>query len=337
MNRKGVERIIDQSKENRRVRIRGIVVLFGSVLIATFVVFFTAAISVNVLCKTAMNAKEESSGSSDEYQDIRYSLVDGNLIKEYLSDEDIKKQDEDIKKLEEQKRLEEEKQKTEDQTKNSAPVIATPNGKKTVYLTFDDGPGNYTTQLLNVLKKYNVKATFFVTCKGSDDLIKREYDEGHTVALHTCSHNYADVYSSDDAYFNDLQKVSDRVKRITGVETKLVRFPGGSSNTVSAKYSKGIMSRLSNALSERGFVYFDWNVSSGDAGGGATSSGMVYNNVIDGINKKAAGSSIVVLQHDVKSYSVNAVESIIQYGLKNGYTFLALNMSSPTMHQHINN
>ena len=195
-------------------------------------------------------------------------------------------------------------------------------GEKVIYLTFDDGPGAYTGQLLDVLKKYNVKATFFVTCKGDESLIKREYNEGHTVALHTCSHVYKEIYASYDAYFKDLYKVRDRVKRITGYEANIIRFPGGTSNGVSPNIS---MKSLASQVLDKGFVYFDWNVSSGDAGGQTTADG-VYNQVINNLSSKSS----VILQHDIKKYSVNAVERIIQYGLDNGYTFERLHEDSPS-------
>jgi len=148
----------------------------------------------------------------------------------------------------------------------------------TVYLTFDDGPSEHTGRLLDVLKKYGVKVTFFVTGRGDDSYFKREFDEGHTVALHTNSHNYSYVYSNVDNYFNDLNTISDRVKTQTGIESKLIRFPGGSSNLVSRRYDgrTRIMSRLVNEVTARGYTYFDWNVDSNDAGG-ATSADEVFN------------------------------------------------------------
>jgi peptidoglycan/xylan/chitin deacetylase (PgdA/CDA1 family) len=190
-----------------------------------------------------------------------------------------------------------------------------------IYLTFDDGPGAYTGQLLDVLKKYNVKATFFVTCKGDDSLIKREYDEGHTVALYTCSHNYSQIYASYNAYFKDLDQVKARVKRITGYDANIIRFPGGTSNGVSPNIS---MKSLAKQVLDKGYYYFDWNVSSGDAGGQTTSYGVYY----AVINSLKSGSS-VVLQHDIKKFSVEAVERIIQYGQANGYTFERLREDSP--------
>ena len=216
------------------------------------------------------------------------------------------------------------------QQSSAAPV----SGSKIIYLTFDDGPSGYTAQLLDVLKKYNVKATFFVTGAGSDDMLRREYNEGHSIGLHTFSHGYAYIYASVDNFFADLYKVQNRVENATGLKSYLMRFPGGSSNTVSMKYDGGsrIMSRLTRKVQEAGFAYFDWNISSGDAGG-ATTAGQVSANVIRGLG----GGSYVVLQHDTKGFSVAAVESIIQYGLANGYTFLPLSMGSPTAHHGVNN
>ena len=204
-----------------------------------------------------------------------------------------------------------------------------------IYLTFDDGPSDDTGYLLDVLKKYNVKATFFVTGRGDDGIIKRAYDEGHQIALHTYSHDYSYVYSSIDNYFTDLNKIKERVKNITGYESNLIRFPGGSSNTVSRSYDGGthIMSYLTKEVERRGYHYFDWNVSSGDAGGTTTAQG-VYENVVNSL--KPNGSSIV-LQHDNKSFSIKAVKDIIQYGYDNGYTFDVLTENSPGAHHGVNN
>ena len=203
-----------------------------------------------------------------------------------------------------------------------------------IYLTFDDGPLQGTTNIiLDILKEEGVKATFFVTKNGPDNLIKREFDEGHAVALHTWSHDYQTVYSSVDGYFNDLGKIADRVKRITGVDSKIIRFPGGSSNTVSRKYSPGIMSKLSKEVENRGYVYFDWNISSGDAGQTTAASG-VYNNVIKNLSHSRAN---IVLMHDIKTYTRDAVRNIIKYGKENGYTFDKLTTDTATYHQKVNN
>ena len=203
----------------------------------------------------------------------------------------------------------------------------------TIYLTFDDGPNaTYTPVILDVLKKYDVKATFFVTSSGPDELIKREYDEGHTVAIHTSSHVYSKIYSSDEAFWNDMNIVSGRIERITGVKPTLMRFPGGGSNTVSRNYSVGIMGRLAQQIEERGYAYFDWNISSGDAGG-TTDPNVEYRNVVNNLSKSRGN---VILMHDIKYHTSQAIDSIVKYGIDNGYTFSVLT-KDVVCHQHINN
>lgn len=203
-----------------------------------------------------------------------------------------------------------------------------------IYLTFDDGPQEGTTDvILDILKEEGVKATFFVTCKGPDYLIKREYDEGHTVALHTATHDYAIVYESDDAYFNDLAKVHDRVQNITGYDSRIIRFPGGSSNTISRRYSQGIMTRVTSEVLNRGYRYYDWNISSGDAGA-TTDPNEVYSNVVNSLSHEKVN---MVLMHDIKSYTRDALRNIIKYGKDNGYTFEAITMDTAMVRQGVNN
>lgn len=214
-------------------------------------------------------------------------------------------------------------------------TATTSSGNKVVYLTFDDGPGAHTQQLLDILDKYNVKVTFFVTNvnSGYENMIAKEAAAGHTVAIHSASHDYKKIYSSVDAYFADLNEMSDIIYAQTGQRPKLIRFPGGSSNTVSLKYCSGIMTTLTKAVTDQGYKYFDWNVSSGDAGG-TTSTEEVYQNVVNGMKSHNVS---VVLQHDIKGFSVNAVERIIQWGLANGYTFLPLTTSTEDVHHGVNN
>ena len=213
-------------------------------------------------------------------------------------------------------------------------VVVRENANGVVYLTFDDGPNEGTTDvILDVLKEKNVKATFFVTSKGPDSLIKREADEGHTVALHTSSHDYANLYSSDEAFFNDLNAVSERVKRITGKESKIIRFPGGSSNTISRRYSQGIMTRLTQKVLEKGYKYYDWNISSGDAGN-TTDPNQVYLNVVNNLSRDRAN---MVLMHDIKPYTRDAIGRIIDYCKANGYRMEKITMSTEMVRQRVNN
>lgn len=207
--------------------------------------------------------------------------------------------------------------------------------KGVVYLTFDDGPKEGVTNvILDILKEEGIKATFFVTSRGPDELIKRAYDEGHTIALHTSSHDYSRVYSSVDNYFKDLQEVSDRVERITGKKSKIIRFPGGSSNTISRRYSNGIMSTLTKEVIDRGYKYYDWNISSGDAEIGTESAAEVRDNVINNLSKDRVN---MVLLHDIKEYTRDSLREIIKYGKDNGYTFDKITMKSNMITQRVNN
>lgn len=201
---------------------------------------------------------------------------------------------------------------------------------KVIYLTFDDGPGPYTEKLLNVLEEYGVKATFFLVNTDYIYLAERMAADGHSVGIHSINHNFSQIYSSDEAYFEDLYGMQAILEEYTGQTTYLFRFPGGSSNTISKRYSKGIMSRLTVSTQEAGFRYFDWNVDSRDASiedNAAASADDVYHNVVSGISTR---KSSIVLMHDIKGFSVAAVERIIIWGLSHGYTFLRLTEDSPT-------
>ena len=203
-------------------------------------------------------------------------------------------------------------------------------GNKVVYLTFDDGPSKYTARLLDILDKYGVKATFFVTNQfpAYQNMIGETHRRGHTIAIHTYSHQYANIYKNETAFYNDLEAIKKLCTYQTGIAPTIMRFPGGTSNTVSKKYCKGIMSSLVKSISYHGFLYCDWNVSSGDAGGVKTAAGVAQN-VINGIRKHNVS---VVLQHDISSYSVEAVEQILFWGIQNGYTFLPMSETTPMVH-----
>lgn len=205
---------------------------------------------------------------------------------------------------------------------------------KVIYLTFDDGPGPYTGELLDTLHKYHAKATFFVTAAYPDyeDLIHRAASEGHSIGIHSYSHRYNEIYSCVDAYLSDFYAMDEVIYYETHSHTKLFRFPGGSSNTVS-NFNPGIMTELTRLMTQKGYYYFDWNVLSGDAGE-TTDSFTVYQNVING----CAGKDVsVVLMHDIKPYTVEAMEDILDWGVHNGYRFIALTEDSFSAHHPVNN
>lgn len=208
---------------------------------------------------------------------------------------------------------------------------------KTIYLTFDDGPSSSITPgVLQILREEGINATFFVINKDNslNYLIKQASDEGHTIALHSYTHNYAQIYSSIDNYFNDLNLISNKVESITGRKSYITRFPGGSSNTISRKYNIGIMSNLSSMVLNRGYIYYDWNVDSCDAGGARTQNDVYYNVVNNLVYKNN-----IVLMHDFENNykTLNALRGIIRYGKEHGYEFKAITSSTSPYRHRINN
>lgn len=218
-----------------------------------------------------------------------------------------------------------------------SPQATAPDGRRVCYLTFDDGPSANTLKILEILNRYRIKATFFVINSKDIGYVKNIHDAGHTVGLHSASHDYSKIYSSTDAYFADLQKLSDIVEGIIGVRPTVMRFPGGSSNQVSRKYCYGIMTKLVKLVGDKGYSYFDWNVSSEDAVSNTPSYTFIRNNVLNGAKNK---NSACVLMHDssVKTTTVQALPEIIEGLMKMGYSFETLTPETYGYHhRNLNN
>ena len=183
-------------------------------------------------------------------------------------------------------------------------------GVSKVYLTFDDGPSKNTAAILDLLKQYNVKATFFVTGKEgeySEAMYKRIVEEGHTLGMHSYSHKYREIYASREAFAADLEKLQDYLYVTCGVWSRFYRFPGGSSNQV----SKVPMQELADYLSEQDIYYLDWNIVSGDASSGIHSAAVLSDRVLRYIGTE---ETQVVLMHDAaeKSTTVDALAIILE-------------------------
>lgn len=209
----------------------------------------------------------------------------------------------------------------------------------TIYLTFDDGPSNKVTpRVLDILKANNIKATFFIInySDANKPLIQRMINEGHTIGIHGYTHDFPTAYASVDAYINNIKSLRQKLLDDFGYDTNIIRFLGGSSNTISKKYRIGIMSELCPLVESLGYTYFDWNVSSGDADGNTIAKNTIINNVTKGVRKNRSN---VVLMHDIntKTTTADALQSIINYGLSNGYTFAGLSSYTPAVHHSIQN
>jgi len=225
-----------------------------------------------------------------------------------------------------------------------APSVTIPtvpsNANKVCYLTFDDGPSERTPEVLAILNRYGVKATFFVAGNSRYpeylNYLKDIKEGGHAIGVHTYCHDYATIYQSTDAFFADQQIMIDKIVEHTGEAPDIMRFPGGSSNTVSRKYCSGIMSNLVNAVTEKGFAYFDWNVSSNDASGNNVSATRIRNSVLSGAQGK---QNICVLMHDsaAKHTTVQALPAIIEGLVAQGFRFEVLTNDSHVFHHGVNN
>ena len=211
--------------------------------------------------------------------------------------------------------------------------------KGVVCLTFDDGPSyDSTPQILEILDRNNVKATFFVVGFGEKkyDLVKQMVEDGHQIGYHGYTHEYSKVYKSVDSVMENFYKIESLVTDVTWIDsTKIVRFPGGSSNTVSKRYCWGVVTEAAERLLEEGYQYFDWNVDSQDAGG-AENSEEVYKNVISGLKP---GRTNIVLMHDStgNQKTVDALQRIIDYCLENGYEFRTITKDTTAVHHNIAN
>lgn len=194
--------------------------------------------------------------------------------------------------------------------------------QKIAYLTFDDGPSNLTPTVLDILEQYNAKATFFVigtTNEEYQQYYKAIVDRGHTLALHSYTHNYQKIYASVDAFLGDYQQLFDLVYEKTGQVPSLFRFPGGSKNA----YNSGVRSALMQEMENRGFIFYDWNVSCGDGSSKATKD-SIYQKVMDEVQ---GYTHPVILMHDGQGHqeTIAALPDIMKSLSEQGYVFEALN------------
>ena len=192
----------------------------------------------------------------------------------------------------------------------------------TCYLTFDDGPSTVTQQVLDALAQYDVKATFFVTGKGSQqnpELLKAAVEAGHTVGVHTFSHDYQTIYASVEDFLSDFDKMYREIEEITGVAPQVFRFAGGSVNVFNRKTYVEIVAEMTR----RGFVFYDWNAAASDAVEGGIGRAEILRNVL---NSAAGQERLIVLMHDRadNASTAAALPDIIEKLQAQGYTFAPL-------------
>lgn len=202
--------------------------------------------------------------------------------------------------------------------------------EKRVYLTFDDGPSPTTEKVLDVLEEKGVPATFFVIAAPNNieylPILQRTVAQGHQIALHSCSHEYRDIYRSPAAYWADIQDLKTKLKPYVPNADDIcwIRFPGGSTNTVSHRHGGAhIMKSLKAQAKEKGYHYVDWNVCAQDAVGGHPSAQTIFENVTGDVGDK---NSCVVLMHDTKmtGTTAQALPDIIDWFKEKGFQFCTI-------------
>lgn len=202
---------------------------------------------------------------------------------------------------------------------------ATVESEKTVHLTFDDGPSERTDEVLATLREKNVKATFFVVGQSDEanlERLRQIVAQGHTIGMHSYSHSYTKLYASVESFLADFYRNFRQIKEVTGVTPTAFRFPGGSVNG----YNKSVRKAIIAEMERRGFVPYDWNVTSGDAAAGGAREDQVFGNIV---NQSAQKSHVIVLCHDsaAKRTTAQALPSVIDALRENGFRFAAI---SPT-------
>ena len=202
---------------------------------------------------------------------------------------------------------------------------------KRVYLTFDDGPSIYTGQILDILKANDVKATFFVIGKDENyyDYYKRIVDEGHTLGMHSYTHQYQKLYASEESFADEIEELQTLLVNVTGVESHVFRFPGGSSNDVSQLPIENYIAYLN----EHNINYYDWNALSGDAVDASLSPEQLVNNIMKDVRNN---KDSIVLMHDLQNVhaTVESLQMLIDTLKSEGYEILPIDENTPLI-QHV--
>lgn len=318
---------IDRRKRVNRFK-KNILITLAVMVIVPFVMCFVLLFRVNSLENKIDELIEVQSSYISSMETVNNGVEKDNAFEKVTTVESNTTEE----KTSEEKTSEEETTTTEEVTTSNInseeETTASDTTKrgygKTVYLTFDDGPSGNTDKILEILDKYNVKATFFV-CGYEDEASFRRYkaivDSGNAIGIHSYTHDYDKIYGSLEAFIDDVTKVHDVVYRATGVDTKLYRFPGGSANSHIKEYS---VKECIRYLLDNGYQYYDWNVSSEDATGKGT---VTVKNILDGVNKHIfKWNTSIVLMHDSasKTTTVEALPILIEMLLEEGFTIKAI-------------
>lgn len=317
--------------KSKKFVIRRFVFSVISLIIIFFIGFFSSwKISEKKYAVVTAKIIENNISINDKNEKIENNIGSGEKIEEKENLESQMNRQKELSKEENEKKekakLEEKKQVAlngEKSNEKSTPVLNPyiSDGNKIAYLTFDDGPSaTVTPKVLDVLKQYNIKATFFVVgimVDENKELLIRTKNEGHAIGNHSYSHNYNHIYANINNFIGEINRNNELIKNVLNQkeDVKLIRFPGGSFGQKLEPYRK--------AIQEAGYCYVDWNCLNGDAEGIK----IPPDRLLSRLKETAAGQEhLVILMHDApgKETTVQALPSIIEYLKSQGYTFKLL-------------
>ena len=195
--------------------------------------------------------------------------------------------------------------------------------EKVIYLTFDDGPSVMTDSVLDILKENHVKATFFLIgnqIKGQEAVVKRIYNEGHSIGLHTYTHTYKKIYPSRKGFINEMLKTQSEINSLTGIKPTIIRFPFGSRKHLTMSFLE--------QLHSYNFKVYDWNANMSD--------GIKARTPIDQLYREATKTTItehpiILLMHCdyMHKNTCVALPKVIKFYKNNGYEFKIIDDGTP--------
>ena len=269
------------------------------------------------------NKVDDMLDKKNELENTTEYMVEGNSTEESTSEPPTESEESSTEETTEE----------ESTTEEPTTVEPLPEGKY-AYLTFDDGPSANTIQILDILDNYGVKATFFVnghTGETMEERYKAIVDRGHAIGIHTYTHDYDKVYGGLDKFEEEIVSLRKYIFEVTGKDTTLFRFPGGSSNTRADDIKPYI-----KWLNDNGYTYWDWNSSSGDASGTKPSASQIVKNCL--VQADAGYKNLVILMHDLrpKDTTVEALPALIEALQARGYEIIAIDeRSTPVQHRKV--
>ena len=318
-------------KRHRQIEIYKKIIIYGFLYMTIFLILTSVFLlyKINKLEKQVDYALSENSGvfTDSEKAVLGSPRVGSNGTKntqdKLRGGNDIREVNADTIKKDENGQVAEDFPETDSETKKQV--------KGRVYLTFDDGPSVYTGELLDILKENNVKATFFVIGREPEyyEYYKRMVDEGHTIGMHSYTHQYDDFYKSVQSFGEELTKLDKLIYDVTGVHSKVFRFPGGSSNSVAPLPAQDYIAYLN----EHNINYYDWNALNGDAVTTGLSPQTLVDNIMNDVSKN---EDSIVLMHDLQTThtTVESLQILIDTLRSEGYELLPIDGNTPLI-QHV--